>query len=126
LILSVPAPFEPFPFSLICHFVLIPLLFFYRSHNLPDIHSFPTRRSSDLRRESKGPDPHRIYLRPRCGKGVQPDGVRRKAESHRRSEEHTSELQSRFDLVYRLLLEKKNKYLIIKTGIVDCGKRIIP
>src|SRR5207249_11985043 len=29
--------------------------------------------------------------------------------SRRRSEEHTSELQSRFDLVCRLLLEKKNK-----------------
>src|SRR5699024_11775210 len=28
-----------------------------------------------------------------------------------RSEEHTSELQSRFDLVCRLLLEKKNKNL---------------
>src|SRR5699024_11876206 len=28
-----------------------------------------------------------------------------------RSEEHTSELQSRFDLVCRLLLEKKKKYL---------------
>src|SRR5207249_2275735 len=27
--------------------------------------------------------------------------------SHKRSEEHTSELQSRFDLVCRLLLEKK-------------------
>src|SRR5699024_11558402 len=27
---------------------------------------------------------------------------------HERSEEHTSELQSRFDLVCRLLLEKKN------------------
>src|SRR5699024_11529183 len=30
----------------------------------------------------------------------------------RRSEEHTSELQSRFDLVCRLLLEKKKKYRI--------------
>src|SRR5207249_5164752 len=29
-----------------------------------------------------------------------------------RSEEHTSELQSRFDLVCRLLLEKKNKGMI--------------
>src|SRR5207249_9764524 len=29
--------------------------------------------------------------------------------SHARSEEHTSELQSRFDLVCRLLLEKKKK-----------------
>src|SRR5699024_11659621 len=31
------------------------------------------------------------------------------AREKSRSEEHTSELQSRFDLVCRLLLEKKNK-----------------
>src|SRR5438105_9822365 len=31
------------------------------------------------------------------------------ARARRRSEEHTSELQSRVDLVCRLLLEKKNK-----------------
>src|SRR2546428_2246566 len=31
-------------------------------------------------------------------------------EPHRRSEEHTSELQSRSDLVCRLLLEKKKKH----------------
>src|SRR5437868_12437394 len=30
-------------------------------------------------------------------------------DEHFRSEEHTSELQSRFDLVCRLLLEKKNQ-----------------
>src|SRR6266704_4737901 len=38
----------------------------------------------------------------------------RGATPHRagRSEEHTSELQSRFDLVCRLLLEKKKKNLI--------------
>src|SRR5207247_4171789 len=30
-------------------------------------------------------------------------------EQHRRSEEHTSELQSRVDLVCRLLLEKKKR-----------------
>src|SRR5699024_12088790 len=30
-------------------------------------------------------------------------------DKNSRSEEHTSELQSRFDLVCRLLLEKKNK-----------------
>src|SRR5699024_12178386 len=34
--------------------------------------------------------------------------VFRMPESRIRSEEHTSELQSRFDLVCRLLLEKKN------------------
>src|SRR5437868_8520301 len=33
-----------------------------------------------------------------------------------RSEEHTSELQSRFDLVCRLLLEKKKEYLISTIG----------
>src|SRR5207249_5642404 len=32
------------------------------------------------------------------------------ARFHTRSEEHTSELQSRFDLVCRLLLEKKKNY----------------
>src|SRR5689334_23967613 len=33
----------------------------------------------------------------------------------RRSEEHTSELQSQFHLVYRLLLEKK-KYVSVRQG----------
>src|SRR5699024_11275056 len=35
----------------------------------------------------------------------------------RRSEEHTSELQSRFDLVCRLLLEKKNTIETITTTV---------
>src|SRR5438105_12718185 len=39
-----------------------------------------------------------------------------------RSEEHTSELQSRVDLVCRLLLEKKKK----KNGKRDCKRRTIP
>src|SRR5207249_7939549 len=38
-------------------------------------------------------------------------GFRPCPEPWPRSEEHTSELQSRFDLVCRLLLEKKNKIL---------------
>src|SRR5207249_5760328 len=38
--------------------------------------------------------------------GTEDDGVS-KAPARKRSEEHTSELQSRFDLVCRLLLEKK-------------------
>src|SRR3712207_9539646 len=37
-----------------------------------------------------------------------PDRQRAHPEGHRRSEEHTSELQSRQYLVCRLLLEKKN------------------
>src|SRR5699024_12145242 len=36
-------------------------------------------------------------------------GLMKKLAIHLRSEEHTSELQSRFDLVCRLLLEKKKK-----------------
>src|SRR5437868_12066441 len=44
---------------------------------------------------------------------VRARGGRTRPDSHRwwsRSEEHTSELQSRFDLVCRLLLEKKKKH----------------
>src|SRR5437868_11250145 len=44
----------------------------------------------------------RTSERPRCAAVVEP------TPQHPRSEEHTSELQSRFDLVCRLLLEKKN------------------
>src|SRR5437868_14078058 len=39
---------------------------------------------------------------------VDANGVRLRRRRLQRSEEHTSELQSRFDLVCRLLLEKKN------------------
>src|SRR5689334_24524548 len=54
----------------------------------------------------------------RGGDGAQPDaervpGLHRSAEAERegspRSEEHTSELQSQFHLVCRLLLEKKKR-----------------
>src|SRR5689334_23894492 len=40
-------------------------------------------------------------------------GIRaiREGKTHYRSEEHTSELQSQFHLVCRLLLEKKNKQM---------------
>src|SRR5207253_10299553 len=102
--------------------------FFFQSslHN-PLVHSFPTRRSSDLTR-IKTVDMERYIFR------VRPDGLfilnigdtnekiriaarfmgrfdpgRVLAVSSRlyRSEEHTSELQSRGHLVCRLLLEKK-------------------
>src|SRR5207249_7471148 len=39
---------------------------------------------------------------------------------HTRSEEHTSELQSRFDLVCRLLLEKKNVNFCVMEAIKLC------
>src|SRR2546421_8762793 len=62
-------------------------------------------------------DPHALVER-------EADGVRELLERHRaelvvrvrrqlgRSEEHTSELQSRSDLVCRLLLEKKKKEVV--------------
>src|SRR5699024_11726283 len=66
---------------------------------------------------------HRPFAQPRdpvggdeLAQGLHP--VREHLQRHPqpRSEEHTSELQSRFDLVCRLLLEKKN---IIPTDIID-------
>src|SRR5699024_12041153 len=44
------------------------------------------------------------------------DGEGRSLGSYR-SEEHTSELQSRFDLVCRLLLEKKKRYIIQRAPV---------
>src|SRR5207249_11179905 len=87
------------------------------SHPAP--HSFPTRRSSDLvrpggvcasadrRRRGGAGARHRpagaASVLDRVLQSVLCDG----RTWGGRSEEHTSELQSRFDLVCRLLLEKK-------------------
>src|SRR5206468_11617674 len=98
-----------------------------RAASLLSVHSFPTRRSSDLERDrdleiAAGQEPE-IAFRGQRGVGRRgqvlgidrrgaADGRRRLAEPHApnlRSEEHTSELQSRSDLVCRLLLEKKKK-----------------
>src|SRR5687768_18271860 len=66
---------------------------------------FPYTRSSDLRQT---PPLERRWRLPT----IHPDRDgrwSRRGECHRRSEEHTSELQSRLHLVCRLLLEKKKK-----------------
>src|SRR5690348_17698383 len=66
---------------------------------------FPTRRSSDLVR---GERRHRGGRRARRQRGAPlRRRCRRPGASLRRSEEHTSELQSPVHLVCRLLLEKK-------------------
>src|SRR5699024_12336364 len=80
------------------------------SVNLRHLHSFPTRRSSDLTRKIR---PILRFLFPRITDGhpaLEAISVNMIANFFGlgRSEEHTSELQSRFDLVCRLLLEKKN------------------
>src|SRR5206468_4753728 len=60
-------------------------------------------------------------LRPTGGRNLGPSW--RNPNLERRSEEHTSELQSRSDLVCRLLLEKKKKK--IKKIIADTIKKLI-
>src|SRR5436305_12093029 len=89
---------------------------FYYSRAHPVLHSFPTPRSSDLHRVAhvaklpKAAEQSFVVAR------MQPDArlvedvehADQAAAEHRvRSEEHTSELQSRPHLVCRLLLEKK-------------------
>src|SRR5690625_5320962 len=66
--------------------------------------SFPTRRSSDLDNHHPAGNGSR---RQRPSGAGRPAGIR--LDLYNRSEEHTSELQSRGHLVCRLLLEKKNK-----------------
>src|SRR5207249_11352857 len=97
---------------------LTPLpLFPYYSVPPRHLHSFPTRRSSDLpvEREPLRDARDLETLRPRAiHRVLRPQGSRCAREHPRqqflriRSEEHTSELQSRFELVCRLLLEKTN------------------
>src|SRR5687768_18532826 len=72
--------------------------FFYSSADHRILHSFPTRRSSDL--ITLFANSSTTFL-PQARFNI--DGT---AEGTR-SEEHTSELQSRLHLVCRLLLEKK-------------------
>src|SRR5437868_12467027 len=88
-----------------------------------NLHSFPTRRSSDLHsdesRTLRGHSWKWLSLTGRASGNK--SGKERVLHSEEelmntqkklvRSEEHTSELQSRFDLVCRLLLEKKKNIL---------------
>src|SRR5690606_41715165 len=106
---------------------LFSFFFFYCYRHHRDLHSFPTRRSSDLVIEkhtfpmSNTHTPnfviqeiiriiqdmmenHNLSIYEIIGIGIGSVG---------RSEEHTSELQSRENLVCRLLLEKKKKKTII-------------
>src|SRR5437762_14272224 len=88
----------------------------------PHLHSFPTRRSSDLQRLCHitdgsiraGNDRHTrtLHIDARLRLVVKdPEDVGRRSDEDEavRSEEHTSELQSPMYLVCRLLLEKKKK-----------------
>src|SRR5690606_40270179 len=101
---------------------------FYEHIYHRDLHSFPTRRSSDLQRLQKptcflsssvGSTDWDMTQRAssqkdspiRCPAWCSTSRCRRwrSTSTGTRSEEHTSELQSRENLVCRLLLEKKNR-----------------
>src|SRR5437868_11469509 len=60
---------------------------------------------------------HRCSLRRRCWWRQRRCRRFPRSTARHRSEEHTSELQSRFDLVCRLLLEKKNKLNRVQIGL---------
>src|SRR5204862_8222778 len=91
--------------------------FFYCSPPPRSLHSFPTRRSSDL---SVSAWDGLLVFCPCFDYPSNTFTITIKAcqllfrAIHSRSEEHTSELQSRRDLVCRLLLEKKKKKYINK------------
>src|SRR5437763_6014697 len=72
------------------------LFFFDCAGDHRDLHSFPTRRSSDL--AATAPRARATCATTSCA-----------ASPCSRSEEHTSELQSPMYLVCRLLLEKKKR-----------------
>src|SRR5947207_8925027 len=75
------------------------MLFFFKRYGAHrDLHSFPTRRSSDLTPARRPSLPAESLLHTAHAHSV---------PFYDRSEEHTSELQSHSDLVFRLLLEKK-------------------
>src|SRR5205809_7568921 len=99
---------------LISGFIHFCFVFFHACPAPHHLHSFPTRRSSDLNPNPVGDTPRSkpaSEIRS-SRKGVTaPDDAFRLGRSHLcdRSEEHTSELQSRLHLVCRLLLEKKKK-----------------
>src|SRR5207302_11014450 len=103
--------------------IIFSFLFQGSRHPRP-LHSFPTRRSSDLQlvegtrglislfsaRQAPAPGKFPAALFPsELPQGADYDKFIGTVKSNERSEEHTSELQSRENLVCRLLLEKKKK-----------------
>src|SRR5207247_11076081 len=97
--------------------VTFPSFLSYCSGAHRHLHSFPTRRSSDLRDLARlvGFARGTLALTPHLPSDSLWRGPLRQLHEYliaaveERSEEHTSELQSRVDLVCRLLLEKKKK-----------------
>src|SRR5690349_24471741 len=81
-----------------------PTFFFFNDTATPDIYTLSLHDALPISSPPPRPPPSARTDRPGCADRGWPAGRRTS-----RSEEHTSELQSRRDLVCRLLLEKKNK-----------------
>src|SRR5436190_10384877 len=101
------------------------LFFLYCDAVHPALHSFPTRRSSDLYARAVGAYTRAIAAYEQAGfhRGIAESrhnlGITYREQGRLdRSEEHTSELQSHSDLVCRLLLEKKNPG-VTSSGSID-------
>src|SRR5689334_24379600 len=84
------------------------MLFFEAAADHREIHSFPTRRSSDLNATKTTVFSNWCRLMTRASSITTAVPLASSLTPGARSEEHTSELQSQFHLVCRLLLEKKN------------------
>src|SRR5690606_41840467 len=86
---------------------LFPYTTLFRSKDVADLRGgkLVDRHAKDRQRHDR-PPAHGVDIRNRIGGGDAAKCAR--IVHHRRSEEHTSELQSREYLVCRLLLEKKN------------------
>src|SRR2546422_3412788 len=83
-----------------------------RSTLFPYTTLFRSLRSGELQLQQPASGLHHAR-RPAPGAGTrQRHGDRQRRQGRRRSEEHTSELQSRLHLVCRLLLEKKNETVV--------------
>src|SRR5437660_3553960 len=81
-----------------------------RSTLFPYTTLFRSRSADGVRRDARGICEQRVHEPEGFGALVHPvDEGALRAREHVRSEEHTSELQSRGHLVCRLLLEKKKK-----------------
>src|SRR5438874_4354705 len=91
--------------------VIIQVFFFFELRRPLKSTLFPSRRSSDL--QDQGSEGVRRRL-PVLRGGLRAAHLHQGQQDHRhrreRSEEHTSELQSRREIVCRLLLEKKIKW----------------
>src|SRR5207249_9830338 len=90
--------------------------FFFHAPSPPEIYTLSLHDAlpiSGAAAQGTGRDPQRHRARPELQELAPGHADRDAAHLARRpgsrSEEHTSELQSRFDLVCRLLLEKKKK-----------------